>query len=126
VTHKEDIVLRIESKDLDASRLQNITRDLAASLRKQNLGKIELPEYPVDPTMKGVPVDLGNIILTLIGSGGVVVSLIAVLKAFVERKRTLVFKFCRQDGKKIELNAENLSEGQLEKTLQTVEQFLKE
>jgi hypothetical protein len=105
--------------------MQQVTRDLAKSIREQNLGTIRIEEGPSQTGKKGDPVAIGNIVLALVGSGGVAVSLVQVLKAYVERKSSLSFELSRADGKKVALNAENLGSSQLHETSQIIEKFLK-
>jgi hypothetical protein len=120
------IALKLQCDSLDEGRLQDITRDLAKSLRDLNLGAIEIPESAGTAVTKGVPLDLNSIVMTLIGSGGVAVSLIAVLKAYVERKSTIVFRISRKNGTTLEFSSENLSEGKTQASMNMLEEFLKE
>jgi hypothetical protein len=122
---KQMLTLRLSAAELDDSRLQSVTRDLANTLKEQNIGAIGLPEQPSQKGKKGDAVLIGNIILTLIGSGGVAVSLVQVLKAYIERKPSLHFELDRADGKKLSLNAENLGGKQMTEATRMVEQFLK-
>ena len=122
----EEVSLHLVCADLDNSKLQDITRDLTKSLREQNVGTVRMAESRSEPGGKGDPVMIGNIILALIGSGGVAVTLIQVLKAYVERKASMSFEFSRPDGKKVVLNSENLGKGQMAETAKLVEQFLKD
>jgi hypothetical protein len=116
--------LQLTCADLNESSLQAITREVAKSLRDENVGKATLPETPPRSGAKGVdPNTIGNIALALVGSGGVAVSLIQVLKAYVERKRTLQFELVRPDGKKLSFTAENLADKDL---IQNASKVMKE
>lgn len=119
-----EVSLRLRCDDFDSSRLQAATRDLAKTLGDQNVGTVRLAESPPQPGGKGDPVAIGNILLALIGSGGIAVTLVQVLKAYVERKASMIFELTRADGKKVVLNAENLGKGQLNETFKLLEQFL--
>ena len=116
--------LRLICEELDDSKLQSLTRDLARSLNDEGL-KAVLPTEGHMPGGKGIPLDINGIILAFIGSGGVAVGLIQVLKAYVERKTSIQFEVVRSDGQKLLLNIENLGPKQQEKTMQVVETFLK-
>jgi Effector Associated Constant Component 1 len=122
----EKLEIKVSSPDLDDSRVQALTGELVKSLRDQNLGNAALASGESRPGKKGDPVTVGNIILTLIGSGGVAVSLVHVLRAYVERKSTLRFEVTRADGDKRVLDATNLGKGQLEATQQMLTEFLRD
>jgi len=113
MTQQDSLRLQLTCVDLNDSSLQEITRQLAKSLNEQNIGKATLTEPATRAGAKGDPIAIGSIILALLGSGGVAVSLIQVLKAYVERKRTLQFEFTTPEGKKVSFNAENLADKDL-------------
>ena len=122
-----DLGIRLICQDLDDSKLSTFAREVSQSLRSARVGEAALTHAETaKPGTKGDPVTLSTIVLTLLGSGGVAVSLVQVLKAFVERKSSLRFEFTRPDGKKLEMSAENLGKESLERTARTVEAFLKE
>ena len=122
---QDQLSLNLRCDDLDETRLQEMTQALAKSIREQNLGAVRLDQQPSWAGKKGDAVALGSIILTLVSSGGVVVSLVQVLKAYIERKASLSFELSRADGKKVVLNAENLGSAQIRATSEMVDQFLK-
>src|SRR5215831_10871876 len=122
---RDELSLNLRCNDLDESRLQEMTQALAKSIREQNVGAARVGQQASQPGKKGDPVALGSIILTLVSSGGVVVSLVQVLKAYIERKASLNFELSRADGKKVVLNAENLGSAQIRATSEMVDQFLK-
>src|SRR5437867_6683233 len=108
--------IRVSCADLEDSKLQSLTRDLAKSLREQNLGTIDAPKQLSQAGEKGDPITIGNIVLALISSGGVAVSLVQVLKTYAERKRSIHFEITRSDGGKLTLSAENLRRTELHET----------
>jgi len=55
-----ELILQINCKDLDESRLQNIAREIAKSLRSQNLGAVTFPEHEAVPGKKGTQVQLAT------------------------------------------------------------------
>jgi hypothetical protein len=120
----DQLTIRLATADARASRLQELTRDMADAFRQQNVGCVTLPEQVPQTGSKGDPVAIGQIILTLIGAGGVAVSLVNVLRSYVERKPTLKIEMSRSDGKKLSLQAENLSTHQLAETTKAVQEFL--
>jgi hypothetical protein len=109
-----DFGLLLSDESSDASRLQRITRELTTTLDRQRDLEARLPENDSLPGSKGDPVTIGAIVLTLIGSGGVVKSLIDVLKAYIDRQPSLKIEISRPDGSKTSVSAENLSPKQLE------------
>jgi hypothetical protein len=122
----ERITLRLLCDELDDSKRQSLTRDLRRSLSEQGL-EATLPLYGGSgPGTKTIgSIDWNAIILTLIGSGGVAVALIQVLKSYVERKSTLKIKITRTDGAEFLLTAENLNGKQQPETAPALEAFLK-
>jgi hypothetical protein len=58
-----------------------------------------------------------------LGSSGTVVTLLQVLKSYVERKPTLRIELEVPDGRKLKLEAEHLRPEQIEQTLQAVKQL---
>jgi hypothetical protein len=108
--------LQLSCSDLDESSLQAITREVVKSLRDENVGQATLLQPTAQSGAKGDPFSIGNIVLALVGSGGVAVSLVHVLKAYVERKPTLKFELVKPDGTKLSFTAENLADkGQMKK-----------
>jgi hypothetical protein len=124
LAQSKKLEIKLSCPDLDESKLQALTRDLVRSLRDQNVGESSLATGESKPGKKGDPVTIGNIILTLIGSGGVAVGLVHVLRAYVERKSSLHFEVTRADGEKRVLNATNFGKGQLESTQNMLAEFL--
>jgi Effector Associated Constant Component 1 len=117
--------LQLTCAGLSESSLQAITRELAKSFSEQEIGRATLSETATPSGAKGDPVTIGNIALALLGSGGVAVSLVQVLKAFVERNRKLQFELTRPDGKKLSFTAENLADrDQLQNAAKVMEQFI--
>jgi hypothetical protein len=122
---KQEYRLQLKCAEMDDSRLQALTRDLSKSLRQNNVGTVSVPELPSEPGKKGDPVTIGNIILALIGSGGVAATLVQVLKVYVERKPSLHIELSRPDGQKLVLSTENLGESQFQATSRMVDSLLK-
>jgi hypothetical protein len=119
----QDVSVQLRCPDLDDSRLQSMTFDVMTSLRDQNIGKVRQPEKPVEVGMKGDPVTIGTIIMTLIGSGGVAVTLIDAMRPYFERKPVLKVELSRPDGKKVVLDAESVSPKQLSVTSEILNRF---
>jgi hypothetical protein len=119
------ITLQLFCDELDDSRLQSLTRDLRRSLNEEGLDAMLPTDGDGGPSTKGGPIDWNTVILTLIGSGGVAVGLIQVLKSYVERKSSLRYEIVRADKQTFLLTTKNLSRKQLHETTRAVEAFLK-
>ena len=79
------------------------------------------------PGQKGDAVTIGTIVLTLIQTGGVAVTLLQVLKAYLARKSTLRFELARADGRKVGLENWNPSTtNRLKSTRKLLADFLKD
>jgi hypothetical protein len=125
MTRESSFRLQLTCSDLDESSLQAITREVAKSLRDESVGKATLLEPATHSGAKGDPITIGNIVLALVGSGGVAVSLVQVLKAYVERKQTLTVELVKPDGTKLSFTAENLADkDQMQNAGSVVERFI--
>lgn len=120
-----DVSLKLRCAELDDSRLQSLTLDLAKSLRSENIGVVKRAETPPGVGDKGDPITIGTIFMTLIGSGGLAVKFIDAMKPYFERKPKLVLKLARPD-KSVEITAESLSGKQLRETLEMLNRFFEE
>jgi len=126
VPHPDPQSLRLTLTDAaaDASDLQSVTRDLATTIGKQPGIDATLPEGDPAAGKRGDPITIGAILLQLAAGGGVIVSLIGVLKTWLERKPTLDFELQRADGAKLKLHAENLQSADTAKLRGQIERFL--
>jgi hypothetical protein len=120
------LTLTIGCDALDDSRLEAMTRGLVRSLRDAGIDAAPAPAAPAPTGTKGDPVTLGTILLGLIGSGGVAVTLLQVLKAYLERKSTLKFEITRADGRKVSLDAAWFGSAQLAQTQKVLTELLQE
>jgi Effector Associated Constant Component 1 len=112
--------LKVSSDDLDGKTLQKLTRDLCKALNRENGLNATLAEEPGGTDTKGDVVTLGTIVLTLIGSGGVVVSLVNVLKSYVDRGRHLKIEIKGRNGETVSLTGDNLSGDQIKHATELV------
>jgi hypothetical protein len=121
---RTDVTLTIRCNDLDASRLDTMTRAMTRSLRDEGLDAAAPRAADAAPGAKGDPITGATIVLSLIGSGGVAVTLLQVLKAYLERKSTLCFQITHPDGRKISIDASYFGKAQLEQTRKTLTDLL--
>jgi hypothetical protein len=122
----DDIILKLECADYDDSRIDAVTRDLARSLREEGVGAAMASQGNAAPGKKGDPVTIGAIVLTLIQTGGVAVTLLQVLKAYLARKSTMRFELTRADGRKVSLDASWFNKAQMEETQKVLTDLLKD
>jgi hypothetical protein len=120
-----DSTLSISSDHLDAEALQDFTRDLCNTINRETAIRATLAESASEAGVKGAEIGLGTIILTLIGSSGVAVSLINVLRAYFQRSRHLRITIDTKNGNRIELDGTNLEPGQIENTIKLLNKALK-
>ena len=111
-----DVILTIGCNDLDDSRLDAMTRAMTSSLQDNGLNAAAARAADALPGTKGDVVTIGTIALSLIGSGGVAVTLLQVLKAFLERNSTLFFEIAHPDGRKVSFDASFFGKAQMEQT----------
>ncbi len=118
-------ILLVTSIGENEEYVQRITRDLCNDLNREIDGvEAELQEKPHRAGTKGDAITIGTIILTLIGSGGVVVSLVNVLKAYVDRGSHMKLRIKGKNGEEIELDGANLSVDQIKQTTDIVKKIL--
>jgi hypothetical protein len=117
--------VRLVCPELDDSRIQLLTRDLLKTLNQEGINAALPSEGEGVPGTKGIPLNINEVVLALVGSGGVAVGFVQVLKSFVERKSSIHFEVVRSDGQRLLLTAENLSQKQQQTTTGVVETFLK-
>ena len=123
---RQELTLTIRCDELDDSRLDMMARGMARSLREEGIDAAPAPAQDAAPGVKGDPVTLGAIVLGLIGSGGVAVTLLQVLKAYLERKSTLRFEITRADGRKVSLDAAWFGKAQWAQTQTIIASLLEE
>jgi hypothetical protein len=122
----DPVLLKLDCADLDPDRLHAISGDLARSLRAEGIAEATLHREEGAPGQKGDAVTIGTIVLTLIQTGGVAVTLLQVLKAYLARKSTLRFELARADGRKVSLETESFDNKQIESTRKLLADFLKD
>jgi hypothetical protein len=67
---------------------------------------------------------VGTIVLSLIGSGGVAVTLINLLKSYIDRGHNLKIRLKTKSGESVDLEANNLRPEQIEQTTKLIERIL--
>lgn len=123
-TPTHSLELKVNDSAAEPSQVQSLTRELAAKLDRQADITATLPEGIPKSGQRGDALAIGTILLQLVGSGGVIVSLIGVLKSWFERKPTLELELQRADGTKFKLHAENLKPGEIEQLRQQLDSFI--
>lgn len=118
--------MSVASAGLDETELQDLTFDLCATLNRESTVEAAIVDRKGETGTKGDTIEIGKILLTLIGSGGVVVTFLGILKSYIERGHRIKITLQNQDGKKIDIQADNLSNAQIEQTRKIVQDFLKE
>jgi hypothetical protein len=119
-----EIQLRLSGNKLLDSQVQLLSSDLLQSLREEAIGVARRSSHQAAPGMKGDPVTIGAIVLTLIGGGGVLGKLIDVFKAYIERQPSVEFELEKTDGSKIKIKAANMSGDNIVETSKMLEKFL--
>jgi hypothetical protein len=122
----ESITMSVASDNLDAGGLQDLTFDLCAALNNEGGMKATIGEREGLAGVKGDTIEIGKIILTLVGSGGVVIALVNVLKSYVERGRSIKIELRRENGKSVRLTADDLDNPQLEQARKLVREFFRD
>lgn len=87
-----EITLSLSSDELENDELQELTRKLCGDLRDEVGVDASLVVEDSAPGTRGDMAILGQIAMTLIGSGGVVVTAIKVLEAYAKKNRKVEIK----------------------------------
>lgn len=117
-------ILSVTSSSVDSEDLNELTLDLCRAINDET----EVTAEPAAasqsrPGDKGDAIAIGSIVLGLISSGGVVVTLVNVLKSYVERGRPIEIELEHPDGRKLKIKANNLQPDQLDNTMKLAEDF---
>jgi len=110
------------SGDLEDREIQSLARGVVRSLRRESDVEAELAEENAGPGARGDAITLGTIAITFLTSGSAV-ALFNILKSYLDRNSSLDVRLKRADGAELELSAENVKAGQVEKTLRQVQDF---
>ena len=102
-----NLTLQLSSEELDDENLQNLTRQLCASIADETDIQAEIPSGDVAKGSKGEPVTIGLILLKGIPA---VVALCGVLKAYFSRQPSLSVEIVKPDGTKIKIEAKNIAQ----------------
>lgn len=114
--------LKLTSERILPESLQDLTRELSASLSANTNIAADLPEAAAEPGARGDPITIGVLALAFVTSGSAV-ALFEVLKAYFERDSSLEMEFQRADGKKMSIRAENVNTRQIDKTVAAAREF---
>jgi hypothetical protein len=119
------ITLSLSSTHMPDDSLQQLTYAICADLRSEFDEHATLMEHPsTSKNDKGDAISVGTIVMSLIGTGGVAVALVNVLRSYIERGQHLSIKVKSKRGDEVELTADNLKPDQLKETTALVSQLL--
>lgn len=113
-----DTIISLSCKEIDDEDLQQLTLELCQELNS-SVSEAKIPESIPEPGLKGEPVTIGTILITVIPVAG---SLLGVLKTYLERRKTLELTLKRK-GQEFTLKAENLDDKQLQQTQKLIKEF---
>ena len=119
------ISLQIAAPGLSEDDLQQVTQELCKTINDETDVSAELQYGAPVRGGKGEPITLATLALAFLTSGAAV-ALFEVLKAYFERNASLKITLKRPDGHTLELGAENLRSGQIDRTLALAEDFVGE
>jgi hypothetical protein len=115
------MILSLSSSSLPDEVIQDLTFDLCGDLRRELDAKAKISEpSAIRPDTKGDPITVGTIVLSLIGSGGVAVTLINLLKSYIDRGHHLKISVKGKNGETVDVDADNLGPEQIEQTTKLI------
>ena len=112
-----EISLFVLSNELDPDELQQTTRRLEQALRDEAGAEVKLATAEAAQGVKGDIPLWGQIVMTLIGSGGVAVTAIKVLGDYVKKNRKIEVKLKTPHGE-LTIKTENADSAKLIELLQ--------
>jgi hypothetical protein len=119
------MILSLTSSTLSDDVIQALTFDLCGDLRRELAEDANVAERsPIGAGAKGDSFMVGTIVLSLIGSGGVAVTLINLLKSYIDRGHNLKIRLKTKSGERVDLEANNLRPEQIEQTTKLIERIL--
>lgn len=122
---QREVSLSVGSADLSAEDLHALTANLSRTLIRETDVRATWPEQEGVPGNKGVPIEIGTLLLTFITSGAAV-AMFQVLKSYFERSSSLEMEFQREDGKKLLIRAENVQPERIDQTMNLAREFFGE
>jgi hypothetical protein len=118
-----ELLVQLRSEDLSHADLQDIVYDLNHDLGNQPGVESELKPSSAQGSFKGDAISVGAILLKLLAGGGVLTSLIGVLRVYFQRVPTLEIELQRRAGQKMKLRAANFDPDTLKTTIRQMEKF---
>ena len=114
--------MKLNCNELASEDLQEITMEMMRVLNRETDVTATLPEESAKKGARGDTTILYQIALAAL-NGGAVVAMLNILKTYVGRRKSLVIEIKGEDGKTLSLNAENLSQQQINQTLEIAKKF---
>jgi hypothetical protein len=118
-----DVHVSIVAPDVPSDMLQAFTDDVCTAINRETAFTARRETAPSVLGSRGDPVTIGAIVLSVL-TGTTASGLLDVLKAYVQRRSSIIIEVTRPDGKKVSLTAENLGHGQIEQTREALNALL--
>ncbi|MEM7226549.1 MAG: hypothetical protein AAF495_26495 [Pseudomonadota bacterium] len=118
-----DLSLQVVAVDLADEDLQRLTQELCSTINQETDLDARQAVGESVPGTRGEAIEIGHLILTFLTSG-TAVALVHVLKAYVSRNASFKGVLRRSDGASFEISADNLSGGQVDRTMDQLERFM--
>ena len=117
------VTVSLSTSSISSDDLQVLTQDLCNTVNAETDLSASLARGESVVGGKGDPITIGAIVLAFITSGAAV-TLMTVLKSYVERNSTLEIELDAGDGKKLKISAENLSNERFQQTVGLAQQLV--
>ena len=118
-----ELLVQLRSEDLNHADLQDLVYDLNHDLENQPGVESKLKPASAQGPFKGDAISTGAILLKLLAGGGVLTSLIGVLRVYFQRVPTLEIELQGRNGRKIKLRTRNFDSDTLKATTRQMEKF---
>ena len=104
--------------------LTETTRELVATLRRQQGLGAEVAARPARPSERSGDVGLAGQILLSFFSAGAATALIACLQAYIQRDKSFKFRMKKADGTEMELEGRHFDPKAVKETVRALEHFV--
>jgi|ERR1700733_6806152 len=121
----QQVLISLNDDSGDDDQLAQLSHELASDLRAEDGIVVSRPPSAGAPGQKGELLTIGSLIVELAGSTAIA-SLIAVLKVYLARKRTLAVELRRGDGASLKISGSYLKIEEVDNVLHRLSSFLKE
>jgi hypothetical protein len=115
--------ISLSSPKLSDAKLYELTWSIRADLSSEAALDVDIEERESVSGSKGMELVLGTIVLSFLTSGSAV-AMFNVFKSYFDRDSSLEIELEGSDGRRFKINAQNMRQSQISRTLERVQELL--